>query len=35
MIDIILRTKGPGFFFTNGLESAALKHLETIQVLRA
>lgn len=26
--------KGKRFFFTNGLESAALKHLETIQVLR-
>lgn len=26
--------KGKRFFFTNGLDSAALKHLETIQVLR-
>jgi len=26
--------KGKRFFFTNGLDNAALKHLETIQVLR-
>ncbi|HGM5919365.1 TPA: hypothetical protein ACKP5X_001646 [Stenotrophomonas maltophilia] len=26
--------KGKRFFFTNGLDKAALKHLETIQVFR-